>query len=292
MIEAIRFFLRVGLLPVRACGIRLPHVVYKHLYRRGDFLVQMPFPGPPVRLCSWGDSVENDLFWIGWRGHEADVRATWFAAARHASFILDIGANTGTFSFFAKGVNGSAVVHAFEPLARVAERIRRNVAVSGLDVDVYECAVSLECGDAELYDPGGDNAYSASLDAEFLPGMKEVVKVPVVSIDAHAAAVGLSPDLIKIDVEGVEVDVLLGARNVLSQSRPIVVCEWLLDSAGHQEVQCMLVDLGYVFLKPESLEELDVLQAGRKSGLHNVVMCPREKVNQLKEWHAELSSTA
>ena len=59
----------------------------------------------------------------------------------------------------------------------------------------------------------------------------------------------------KIDVEGAEEQVLIGARQLLAGHRPIVVCEVHVSRRGHEEllprVRALLEGAGY------SVEELD-----------------------------------
>jgi len=49
--------------------------------------------------------------------------------------------------------------------------------------------------------------------------------IPSVTLDGFCSRQGLRPDLMKIDVEGAELHVLRGARNVLADSRPLIYCE-------------------------------------------------------------------
>src|SRR5262249_40284913 len=46
-----------------------------------------------------------------------------------------------------------------------------------------------------------------------------------VTLDQFCSERNITPDVIKIDVEGAEVRVLLGAGNVLARSRPVLLCE-------------------------------------------------------------------
>ena len=80
---------------------------------------------------------------------------------------------------------------------------------------------------------------------------QEIGQVAMIPLDeGEFAANGGRIDLIKIDVEGYELHVLRGARRVLSERRPIVVCE-LVEShlqrfgASRQEVVSYMESLGY-----------------------------------------------
>jgi FkbM family methyltransferase len=59
----------------------------------------------------------------------------------------------------------------------------------------------------------------------FLPKAGKV-KVPVTSLDVYCKECELLPDVIKIDVEGLETAVIMGARETLKNSRPFILIEF------------------------------------------------------------------
>jgi hypothetical protein len=105
--------------------------------------------------------------------------------------------------------------------------------------------VSFEC-DAGIF---GRMTHTIQLNPKLAP-LVEPVQAMVgsgrdgtVSIDEHSAKT-FTPDFIKIDVEGAELDVLRGAANVLATRRPALVVEV---HSAHLEQQCgrLLVEYGY-----------------------------------------------
>lgn len=241
----------------RHFGFVPPERIFRHLYKFGAFDITLP-NGNCLRLMAWGDRVENELFWRGWVGHEADAMRWWVTFAYDGGDILDIGANTGTFAFIAKAISPDSSVHAFEPLARIAMRIAENREVSGLDVVLVKAAVADIEGQLDIFDPGGDNAYSASLDAGFLDAEKESYPVAVTTVDKYCSKHGLSPKLIKIDVEGVEGRVLVGAKTLLEQGDCRIICEWLGGLQQNREACEILAQCGYVAMDPTDLGRIDL----------------------------------
>ncbi len=206
-------------------GVAIPERVFRHLHFEGPF--DLPLPGGKhLKLYSRGNRVENELAWHGWNGHEPLERERWVQMVSRPGDVLDIGANTGTFAFTAKAIQPEARVVAFEAIPRIAEFIKRNIEVSVLQVQIVAAAVADEPGELPIHDPGGANAYGASLEADFLPGEKEVYTVPVTSIDQFCADNDMTPVSIKIDVEGSEAKVLFGAKNTLAKKQSLVLCEW------------------------------------------------------------------
>ena len=264
---------------LRDAGMLLPERVFRHLHFEGTFQVVLP-SGAKLNLYSWGDRVENELAWRGWDGHEPLERKRWLQMVRRPGDILDIGANTGTFAFMAKAIQPSANVVAFEPLARIVSRIRKNVDISGLEVGVVQAAVSNRSGELPIYDPGGANAYSASIKPNFLPGEKEIYNVPVVSIDEYCAANGLNPTSIKIDVEGAELSVLLGAKELLARRQTLVLCEWLGRLEGKELIANLLLEIGLIAVDLNSLRKIST-SARKDNHSSNILIGPAELICSL-----------
>ena len=283
MKELIRTTMRPPALLLRALGMALPGKIFRHLHKPGPFEIRLPAGSGKLRLMSWGDRVENELFWRGWVGHEPETMRWWAKLALEADTVLDIGANTATFAFIAKALSPQATVHAFEPLARVADKVRENTRVSGLAVEIFQVAVADQIAELPIYDPGGTNAYSASLDPNFLSGDKNSYMVPATTIDAHCAAHDLSPDLVKIDVGGLEGRLLLGARETLAKGQAVIVCEWTGTSEAHQKACDLVKSCGYIVLDPMTgqIVDLDAERENKKRNVRNVLLCPKERVAAL-----------
>jgi FkbM family methyltransferase len=220
--------LRSPFLAMKRCGIAIPKRVYQHLVYRGPVQVESP-GGGRFTMIARGHQIENNLYWTGLSGHEPECMLPWVYLAQNARVVLDIGANTGVYALAAACQPSLPEVHAFEPVPRIAARLRENAEANPrLKITVHECAVGAEPGTAEFYDPGGDNCYSASLSADFLTGRKETYPVRVTTVDALVEEAGLpSVDLIKLDVEGCEELALAGMPGTLAHFRPTVLMEVL-----------------------------------------------------------------
>lgn len=136
---------------------------------------------------------------------------------RSGDVVLDCGAYRGeTALWFARRVGKEGRAVAFEPAARNAEGLRRNLAanrsVEMAPVTVLECAVSSSAGVLHF------NAHaegSSRLDAA------STESVPAVTIDDVVEEQHLGRvDFIKMDIEGGEVDALRGAEETLKRFTP------------------------------------------------------------------------
>jgi FkbM family methyltransferase len=236
--------------------------------------------GGKLKLYSWGNRVENELSWRGWDGHEPEERQCWAEMVKEGGDILDIGANTATFGILAKAASPQSRVVAFEPIKRIAARARQNVATSGLEIEIICAALARKKGELPIYDPGGENVYSASLDADFLPGEKATYIVPVDSLDQYCAENKVDPTAIKLDVEGYEGEVICGGAELLKRGRCTFLCEWLGKSGAHLEALELLHENGYIALDTNDLSEAD-LSAAKEYGDRNVILVHRRKAQAL-----------
>jgi FkbM family methyltransferase len=166
----------------------------------------------------------------GLSGFEPSTQATLLALVqvvdRRPVEFFDVGAHVGMHSLLIATVYPAEAVHAtgFEPTPLTASIFRSVAAANQLPIHIERCAVAAEDGTAELYISPWDT--SNSLAEGFRPAT-DSFSVPTVSIDSYCAARSVRPDVVKIDVETLESQVLLGALKTLEQSRASIVCEML-----------------------------------------------------------------
>lgn len=144
--------------------------------------------------------------------------------------IYDIGANIGTWTCLAKSIFPSAQVEAFEPLATHFSGFRQWTAPWPNDVRLHACALGVNEGTADMQVMSFSDASSllplaAAGREEFNIQFSSVQPVPVMPLDVLVARAKLAPpDLIKLDVQGSELDVLRGGERCLTHARA-VLCE-------------------------------------------------------------------
>jgi FkbM family methyltransferase len=147
---------------------------------------------------------------------EPDVEDAMLAQLRPADVMWDVGANIGWFALLAaRAVGPSGNVTAFEPSPSNAAQIKANASRNGLRLTVVGAAVSDVIGWAQFDD-------RSSLTGRLSETGQSVV--PTVTLDDWAAR-HEAPSLLKLDVEGAEIAALTGARRLLAESRPVILCE-------------------------------------------------------------------
>lgn len=156
--------------------------------------------------------------------YEREMCALFDREVMEGATVLDIGAHVGLHTLrLSRRVGPSGRVVAVEPSPANARLLRQHLAWNRTaNVEVVEAAIGDREGEipftfrTDANDPGGF-ANSIAYD---IGG--ETRTVPMTTIDAICAG-GLTPDLIKIDVEGAELLALRGARSTLASGAPMLV---------------------------------------------------------------------
>lgn len=154
--------------------------------------------------------------------------------------FFDIGANVGYYTILASRLVGpSGKVVSFEPLVRNLSFLHRHVELNNAaNVKIMPFAVSSE--NSILRFSAGQNSAMGHLD----PSGAGDILVPTVTLDDIVKELGVAPDVMKIDVEGAEVEVLRGADRVLTEARPAI---FLSTHSPELRAQCteLLSSYGY-----------------------------------------------
>lgn len=156
--------------------------------------------------------------------YETDVLERVLSAISPDDIFYDIGANIGIYTCFV-GQHADRVI-AFEPHAETAARLRENAALNDVEATVYEYALADKAGTAPLTLPSrtphklGTGEFSlrsgpdsgATWEVDVVPGDQIVHR--------HSLP---RPTVAKIDVEGAEVQTLIGLRDSLSACKMLYV---------------------------------------------------------------------
>jgi FkbM family methyltransferase len=141
---------------------------------------------------------------------------------RRGHTVVDAGANIGTHTLaFAKVVGARGVVHAFEPQRIVFQTLCANLSLNRVhNVCVYHAALGADSGSACV--PVPDYDHPDNFGGFTLNSSTNGEMVPMLTIDQlHLKQC----HVIKIDVEGMEWEVLKGATQTIQRLRPILYLE-------------------------------------------------------------------
>lgn len=195
------------------------------------------------RLRSYSEAGE-------WEQNERDMGIVRYLVAPGDS-VIDVGANFGFYTVFLSALVGKqGHIHSVEPIPLTHEILSNNVRSLLLtNVRLYDCAISEKDGAGTMVIPkwpgsGGDNFYQASVQSgEFVNGHFQEVRVNLKSLDSlfkdHQRAVSF----VKIDVEGHELQVIRGAKALISRSKPALLVEVSQNPDDKQSSAHVLFDI-------------------------------------------------
>ncbi len=157
--------------------------------------------------------------------------------------VLDIGGNIGHHSLYLSTISG--VVHAFEPYEKVLTSFRNKAAINkvkNLHIHPYGMGDSDEL--LTFYTPGDCNAGTGSFVGNDNTGEK--INLQVRNADKVVGEINLDRvDLIKIDVEGFELNVLRGLKETLNKFKPVLFFEWSLNERDSCSDLAHVLPAGY-----------------------------------------------
>ncbi len=162
--------------------------------------------------------------------YEPEVERYLGSVLKPGSVVVDAGANIGFFTLAVLGNREGITVHGFEPSPDSYALFRACISRNNLAGRVISSQVALYSEPGEMdfqIHAASHGAYDGFRDTGYAGvGESRTIKVPVTTLDIYAKQVGLHRlDLLKIDVEGAELFVLRGAREVLSSLHPAVLFE-------------------------------------------------------------------
>jgi FkbM family methyltransferase len=146
------------------------------------------------------------------------------------STILDVGAYIGVYALNAGQIAVEGHVYAFEPDPRSARRLAQAIETNALK-NVHLCQGAAGNWVGEVTFTLRDYPPQSSLQSNFIPPRPsgeegEEVSVPIWTVDEYCKSRGIEQvDIIKIDVEGAELQVLRGAFATIAVSQPTLIIE-------------------------------------------------------------------
>ncbi|MBL68069.1 MAG: hypothetical protein CMO74_09510 [Verrucomicrobiales bacterium] len=190
------------------------------------------------RYTTYFTKEEGTLAWI--RDH-----------ARECAVFVDIGANVGLYSLYAANAARGVSVYAFEPHKFNFATLLENIFLNGLEKAVHPVALPL--GDAsglmELNYNSMDSGTSMTQlghrqlpgNREFEPKLSELVHAVTLDAMVDSGRVPV-PDMVKIDVDGNELSILRGMREVLQSPEGPATLQVEINPGQRAEVLQLMED--------------------------------------------------
>lgn len=219
-----------------------------------DWYVVPDFAGHLSLKVDRAAAMGGAIYWYG--SHSYHVREVLRRVLRGGMTFVDVGANHGEVTVHAASLLPHGRVLAFEPVAEVFELLRENVRMNRLgNVSLHPLALAAEPGELTFHAPldgEEEGRRHEGLHSRFSAGKRTRVtgRASADTLDRVLEREGVGRvDVIKLDIEGGELDALRGARKTLLQ-RPRLVIEINRETsrwAGHspEELLSWLGEVGY-----------------------------------------------
>jgi FkbM family methyltransferase len=256
-------------------------------------------PGEPFHFwwsyVPMADHADRTL-WEYWGDDLGELRFLW-QFLTPGDVFFDVGAYHGIFSLVAsKRLGRQGRIVAFEPSERERRRFELHMrwnGISGISLEPYAASSTSE--PLRFFTVTSGFTTMNSLKRPPIDDPLREITVEAVSLDRYLEERKIARlDLMKIDVEGGEIEAFRGAAHMLEAIRPVVICEvldWVARSWGHaaREVVSFLEERGY--------EWFDFRDDGTICGheprdkypdARNYLAVPREKLAFVERWRRRL----
>ncbi|MDD3877989.1 MAG: FkbM family methyltransferase [Bacteroidales bacterium] len=237
--------------------------------------------------------LTQPIFWEGYRNYEyTDI---FINLVKKTHTFFDIGANIGYYSLLAAIENKSIKVIGFEPAEGSLFYYKENITINNFNNIIIEpIAISDRDGEIEFYElinkkytylkhhlSGESNVGSGKVDGSLI-----LKKVKTTTLDNYVKLNNVSKlDLIKMDTEGNEHFILQGANMVLSEIKPIIICETLFNKI-EPDLDKIMRSYGYEFYNHSQnrLIKTETLIRNTDNGVRNCFFVHPEKLDLIAEF--------
>lgn len=171
--------------------------------------------------------------------YEIEVLEKWNQYFENVKIILDVGANIGNHSIYWSQLENVNKIISFEPVPKTFKLLKQNVTANKINkIEIHRLALGKKDGFGIINkeDPG-------NLGATSLKFVEDKTDIKIVSGDAFLYNKDNAIDLLKVDVEGFEINVLKGFEKTIKQYKPILWVEISLNNL--QKVLNLLNTYGY-----------------------------------------------
>ena len=263
---------------------------------------KIPFLPVPSRLRS--SHTEPLTFWwsyllpefhpskrtFDYRGRDEECLLFLCRVLRSEMCFFDIGAYHGLYAIVAgKRMKPNGRITIFEPSPQARKRIGIHLRMNGLKAVVEPVALSSKSGKDKFFLVLSGFTTMSSLARPPIDAPVEEISVNTTTLDEYCRNNRIQQvDVVKVDVEGAEMELFRGAQWLLKSARPLIICEvldWVTGSWGYpaREIIAYITRHGY--------EWFDFLPDGRVTPhthqneypeIRNYLAVPHEKLAQIE----------
>jgi FkbM family methyltransferase len=217
------------------------------------------------------DRIQRRIFLK--KSHEPETEFIFEKFFKEAKCFFDIGGNIGYFSLLGSAINPDLQTYAFEPLPSNISTFKKNIELNkGFNerIHIVEKCLSDSSGEVTFFVPPDGECGWGTMDTEesneeTTSSWPKITREALTFDEFIEKNPSIKPDLIKIDVEGSEINVLKGALNYLENNKVLAFCIELNEETlkaknySSQKVIDLMSSIGYVahYISDNSLIKTD-----------------------------------
>lgn len=231
----------------RLIGPLIPEIGYLNLSSPSHrfYLALQDMKGPSFHLL--------DQRYAGFENYEKELRADLLELLPTNGVLVDVGANVGIISFSTAWARPEGRVYAFEPEPLNFQILSKTKLHNDTrNIDLLPMGLS-DSAELKTFYLDTANHGGHSLDRGQVSNTSVASSIYVSTLDLMERSLKLDRlDVIKIDVQGLEVEVLRGARASLEKHRPSLIVEFMFNEAFNENLLGFLETLSvtYQFKEP------------------------------------------
>lgn len=176
--------------------------------------------------------------------HEPIASAIYSSLLTRGGHVIDVGANIGYFLSLAnKAIGGTGKILAFEPVPTNFEILERNIQrIPNHHIRIFPWAIGEKNETAVFYESEIPNWGSLIRNEVLLPTRE--ITVQVSTLDHLMQDFGdFHPTALRMDVDGAELMILSGAKQLLRKFRPLLFIEFHPVTLGQEPINRTLLEL-------------------------------------------------
>ena len=200
----------------------------------------------------------TDIYLLGAKSHDSEIRLTRFLIhqLKDGDIFFDIGSHYGFFSLLASKLVGfKGKVHAFEASKKNFQLLKNNCQ-SVNHIQTHHCAITDKDQTVTFYEFPLMHSENNTLDTSvfkqenWYQNQRAVpIEVQGISLASFCETMSIQPSIIKIDVEGAELQVIRGMLELFKQKiSPIIIMEFWMNpktNQGQSQAIALMREFGY-----------------------------------------------
>lgn len=201
-------------------------------------------------LCLNDDVIALRYLWSGGAFTEPKSLEYWKVLAKSSEFTIDVGAYTGFYSLVAASLTRKPI-YSYEPISFIYARLAANAKLNGYaNLKFENKAISNKSDTIKIGLRFGPRLFSSgsSITEIALKKAAATQSIDAVTLDSQHSKDPV--ELIKVDVESAEMLVLEGAKDILSNHKPVLLME--TNKRTHADIVSYLGGFGYRYQPVEA----------------------------------------